>query len=109
MNAEFEEESEELEINEDQELDLSPNERKIVWQAKDITIRQFLDMKVDGDLILQPEYQRNFVATEQIASRLIESILLDVPIPVIYLAEEQNGNYSVIDGQQRLTSFISFI
>jgi uncharacterized protein with ParB-like and HNH nuclease domain len=66
-------------------------------------------MKVDGDLILQPEYQRNFVATEQIASRLIESILLDVPIPVIYLAEEQNGNYSVIDGQQRLTSFISFI
>jgi hypothetical protein len=109
MNTEFEEESEELEINEDQELDLSPNERKIVWQAKDITIRQFLDMKVDGDLILQPEYQRNFVATEQIASRLIESILLDVPIPVIYLAEEQNGNYSVIDGQQRLTSFISFI
>jgi uncharacterized protein with ParB-like and HNH nuclease domain len=34
---------------------------------------------------------------------------MDVPIPVIYLAEEQNGTYSVIDGQQRLTSFLSFM
>jgi hypothetical protein len=66
-------------------------------------------MKHDGDLILQPEYQRNFVATNQIASRLIESVLMDVPIPVIYLAEEKDGTFSVIDGQQRLTSFISFV
>jgi len=66
-------------------------------------------MKHDGDLILQPEYQRNFVATAQIASRLIESVLMDVPIPVIYLAEEKDGTFSVIDGQQRLTSFISFV
>ena len=66
-------------------------------------------MKNDGELVLQPLYQRNFVATDLIASKLIESILLDVPIPVVYLAEEQDGSYSVIDGQQRLTSFLSFL
>ena len=92
------------------ELELAQGvERKIIWQAKDFSIREFTSMLQDGDLVLQPEYQRKYVATVNIASRLIESILMDVPIPVIYLAEEKDGSYSVIDGQQRLTSFISFI
>ena len=95
-------EEEELEINED-------DNRKIIWQAKDFSIREFSSMLQDGDLELQPEYQRKYVASPKIASKLIESILMDVPIPVIYLAEENDGSYSVIDGQQRLTSFISFI
>lgn len=92
------------------ELELAQGiERKIIWQAKDFSIREFTSMLQDGDLVLQPEYQRKYVATVNIASRLIESVLMDVPIPVIYLAEEKDGSYSVIDGQQRLTSFISFI
>jgi hypothetical protein len=104
---------EELEIqlisDEDVELDIDANDRKIIWQAKDFSIREFLTMKNDGELSLQPQYQRNFVATDLIASKLIESILLDVPIPVVYLAEESDGSYSVIDGQQRLTSFLSYL
>jgi hypothetical protein len=104
---------EELEIDEvgedDVELDIEAGQRKIIWQAKDFSIREFLTMKIEGDLTLQPQYQRNFVATDLIASRLIESILLDVPIPVVYFAEEQDGKYSVIDGQQRLTSFLSYL
>ena len=88
---------------------VSENQRKIVWQPKDFSLREFQSMLHDGDLDLQPQYQRKFVATPKIASRLIESILMDVPIPVIYLAEEQDGTYSVIDGQQRLTAFLSYI
>jgi hypothetical protein len=90
-------------------LDIDPPKRKIVWQAKDFSIREFLSMRQDGELVLQPDYQRNYVASKHIASKLIESILLDVPIPVIYLAEEVDGSYSVIDGQQRLTSFLSYL
>jgi hypothetical protein len=96
-------------IEDDVNLDIEVGQRKIIWQAKDFSIREFLTMKNDGELVLQPTYQRNFVATDLIASKLIESILLDVPIPVVYLAEEQDGSYSVIDGQQRLTSFLSFL
>lgn len=106
-------EAEEIEISEitedDSELDIAQDQRKIIWQAKDFSLREFLNLKNEGELILQPEYQRNYVANDQIASRLIESVLLDVPIPVVYLAEEQDGSFSVIDGQQRLTSFISFL
>ena len=101
--------TEEGQSADDQSIEIEQGQRKIIWQAKDFSIREFQTMKHDGDLILQPEYQRNFVATSQIASRLIESVLMDVPIPVIYLAEEKDGTFSVIDGQQRLTSFISFV
>ncbi len=107
--AEFYEQEDE---SESEELDIESNQqdnRKIIWQAKDFSIREFQAMEQDGDLILQPEYQRKYVMDIKLASRLIESILMDVPIPVIYLAEEADGRYSVIDGQQRLTSFISFL
>nr|WP_242033560.1 DUF262 domain-containing protein [Phormidium sp. FACHB-592] len=62
-----------------------------------------------GKLNLQPEFQRNFVWNKIKASRLIESLLLDIPIPVIYVAEEPNKTFSVVDGQQRLKSICSFI
>lgn len=94
--------------NEELEIDAAEN-RKIVWQPKDFSIREFASMLQDGDLDLQPDYQRKYVATPKIASKLIESVIMDVPIPVIYLAEEKDGTYSVIDGQQRLTSFLSFL
>jgi len=97
-------------VNQEEELEINEEEaRKIIWQAKDFSIREFASMIQDGDLELQPQYQRKYVASPKIASKLIESILMDVPIPVIYLAEENDGSYSVIDGQQRLTSFISFM
>lgn len=83
--------------------------KKIFTEQKDLSIRELLTMKQEGDLILRPEYQRKFVMDIKLSSRLIESLLMDVPIPVIYLAEEIDGKYSVIDGQQRLTSFISFL
>lgn len=98
MNTETEEllteellESEYLEKNETLDLE-SKEERKIIWQPKDFSLREFLSMKQDGDLDLQPEYQRKYVASTKIASRLIESILMDVPIPVIYLAEEKTAH-----------------
>jgi hypothetical protein len=94
---------------EEEELEIANDQRKILWQTKDFSIREFLSMKQDGQLVLQPEYQRNFVVSPQISSKLVESVLMDVPIPVIYLAEEKDGSFSVIDGQQRLTSFISFV
>jgi hypothetical protein len=100
----------EVEIDDsDQDLNIADDKKDIVYLTKDLTIRNLLDMKVDGDLNIQPEYQRNFVASKKISSALIESVLMNVPIPTVYLAEESDNTLSVIDGQQRLTSFISFL
>lgn len=62
-----------------------------------------------GRLILQADFQRYFVWDMKKSSKLIESVLLDIPLPTIYTSEEDDNKEYVIDGQQRLTSFISFI
>lgn len=62
-----------------------------------------------GRLITNPDYQRDFVYNNEKSSKLIESALMGIPLPTIYLCEEENGKLSVIDGQQRIQSFIKFI
>lgn len=56
-----------------------------------------------------PDFQRNFIWSEVERSKLIESALMRIPLPVIYMAENQNGNVVVVDGKQRLSTFFSFI
>jgi hypothetical protein len=86
-----------------------PGTRKIRTDKRDPLIETLWNQKKEGDLILQPEFQRYFVWDNAKSSRLIESVLLDVPLPTIYLVEEADGTESVIDGQQRLTSFFNFL
>ena len=62
-----------------------------------------------GKLDLQPSYQREYVWDNRTASRLIESLLLNVPIPTLFFHEIRNGCLEVVDGKQRLTSIWSYI
>jgi hypothetical protein len=62
-----------------------------------------------GDLVLDPIFQRRQVWDDVRSSRLIESVLLEVPLPVFYLAEGSDNTEEVIDGQQRLRAFFRFL
>ncbi len=84
-------------------------EKKLVTDKQDPTVASLYLKYTNNKLILQPNYQRKFVMKATVASRLIESMLLGIPIPVVYFAEEEDGSFSVIDGQQRLTAIISFM
>ena len=90
-------------------LNIPLNKREILSQPADEKVGELRSEKETGDLIVSPNFQRHYVWDRQKATNLIESALLGIPIPVIYLAEENDGRRSVIDGQQRLTSFFSFI
>ena len=59
-------------------------------------------------IILEVPFQRNFIWKEGRASQLVESLIMNVPIPPLYFAEEENGKWLVIDGLQRLNSIIRF-
>ncbi len=83
--------------------------RRLVCEPHDFSIKELFRQEQDGDLKLQPEFQRFYVFDDSKASRLIESVLMGVPLPLVYLAEETDATYSVIDGQQRLTSFFRFL
>ena len=83
--------------------------RKIFTKEADREVRSFCQAQQSGNLILQPDFQRYYIWPKAKASKLIESALLDVPLPAVYLFEEEDGKLSVIDGQQRLTAFASFV
>ena len=83
--------------------------RKIRTQAYDKSVEDTVRMIEKGRIFLQPDFQRySQVWDYKTASQLIESVLLNVPIPPIYVAEEDDGSWNIIDGLQRLTSFKNF-
>lgn len=90
-------------------LDLSTGERRLVTQPYDLGVKGIADDIEQGRINLEIQYQRKYVWDRGKASRLIESLLLNIPIPVCYFAEDESGDYEVIDGLQRLTTIRDFL
>lgn len=88
--------------------DYEDTRRKVITEKSDYIIATIFEKIQTKGIILDPEYQRNFVWTEDKSSQLIESIFLGIPIPTIYLSEGSEYD-EVIDGQQRLTAIYSFM
>lgn len=59
--------------------------------------------------VMDPEFQRDFIWNEPRQSKLIESVLMRIPLPVFYLAEDEEGRMVVVDGLQRLSTFRHFV
>lgn len=81
---------------------------KVVLEKADRSLSELHRWYRNGRIVVDPEWQRNFVWERARSSKLIESFLLDIPVPVIYLAKTEEGKYEVIDGLQRLTSVFDF-
>jgi uncharacterized protein DUF262 len=90
-------------------LEIPTGKRAIYTDPADAEIESLHSKYKRGKLIVQPDFQREYVWDPKRASRLIESALLSIPIPVVYISEEPDNREYVIDGQQRLTSFFSFL
>ncbi len=85
-------------------------ERQVLTQPNEPPIKDLCDRVNKGKLDVQAEFQRQYVWEKrpELKSKLIESVLLKVPIPVVYTAEMQDGKEVVVDGQQRLRTFVEF-
>lgn len=78
--------------------------------TKQFNIGLIHEMINDGDVNLSPDFQRHFVWTDSgTRSRLIESIMLRIPLPVFYMAQDAAGRLHVVDGLQRLTVINQFL
>jgi 5-methylcytosine-specific restriction endonuclease McrA len=77
--------------------------------SSDTSIKTLLRYYLDDNINLRPNYQRNEVINRQKASGIIESAVLGIPLPPIYLFKDKEGKLEVIDGQQRLISFFGFL
>lgn len=66
-------------------------------------------LKIKRNIIFIPEYQREFTWDERRSSKLIESILLGLPIPFIFVAENPDGAWEIVDGSQRIRAIHAFV
>jgi hypothetical protein len=73
------------------------------------TVHDVLRRIEQGSFIMDPEFQRDFIWPEDKQSKLIESVLMRIPLPVFYLAEDPQGRMIVVDGLQRLSTFQRFV
>lgn len=79
---------------------------KVHTQSLDLSFNEILDMFKTKELDINPDYQRLFQWSEGAQSRFIESLLLEMPVPPIYVIEEEEGRYLLIDGLQRISSYL---
>lgn len=95
----------ESEEEESEEKEVHPyNPDLIRIEPKPFQISLVQELIEDGDIDLAPEFQRHFVWKDKgMRSRLIESIMLRIPLPLFYLSQDVDSSYQVIDGLQRLT------
>lgn len=95
--------------------DITPiRDRKLVTQPYDLVIESLVSQIRNKTLYLRPvadrpKFQRKYVWPDKLASRLVESILLNVPIPPCYLSQNEDFELDVIDGQQRIYSIYRYV
>lgn len=85
------------------------SQNALVLQQSDLSLQSISDMVNSKAIDVSPKYQRRERWDIDKESGLIESFLLNIPVPPIYLAEDEYGTYSVIDGKQRVTAINKFL
>lgn len=81
---------------------------RVRTRALDVSFNELFDMHKSGELVINPDFQRLFRWPESKQSQLIESLILELPVPSIYVIEVDDGVYELIDGLQRISSYFHF-
>jgi len=74
----------------------------------DISFNELLDMYENDELVISPDYQRLFRWSEDKESRFIETLILELPLPPVFVIEVEEGKYELIDGLQRISTYLHF-
>lgn len=102
------EEIEGLDVDEDASWGDYPIDTLLI-RNENRTVHDVLRRIEKGSFVMDPEFQRDFIWQDDKQSKLIESVLMRLPLPVFYLAEDEHGRMVVVDGLQRLSTFQRFV
>ncbi|PKL79805.1 MAG: hypothetical protein CVV25_06750 [Ignavibacteriae bacterium HGW-Ignavibacteriae-4] len=95
---------------ENEEIELNPYDpEKIKVRSDKIPITLIAQMIDNGDIDMTPDFQRHLVWNNYQKSLLIESILLRIPLPMFYFAEDKEGKLSIVDGLQRISTIKEYM
>lgn len=90
------------------EEQIESNRQNIRSDGYAMSIGEILNMYRDHEIIIRPEFQRLFRWPIEKQSKLIESILLGIPLPPIFVAQMDDARWEVVDGLQRLSTILQF-
>ena len=89
--------------------EIAKGRNEIRTDKLDMTYGEITNLYEEDELVIRPEYQRLFRWTPTQKARFIESILLGFPIPAIFVAEDDQGVWELVDGLQRVSTVLEFI
>lgn len=89
--------------------EISNNRQNIRTDGYSLSISEIVNLYRDDEIRIRPEFQRLFRWPIEKQSRLIESILLDIPLPSIFVAQAPDGVWEVVDGLQRISTILKFM
>ncbi|MCH5152160.1 MAG: DUF262 domain-containing protein [Clostridiales bacterium] len=90
------------------EIDVPKESRYLNSLSYDYSVQYLYELMKRGKIVLEVPFQRKHIWKNDKASSLLESIIMNVPIPPLYFAEEDDGRWLVLDGLQRLSSIRTF-
>jgi hypothetical protein len=89
--------------------EIENKKKEISTDGYPMSIGELMSLYKDGELDIHPEFQRFFRWSQLQKSKLIESILLGIPIPSIFVSQREDGVWDVVDGLQRLSTIFEFV
>lgn len=90
------------------ETQLRKQRRKVDFDTFDVMVQQLLTMLQSNAIDVAPVYQRQFRWDPKRCSQLIESIILGIPVPSLFMATNKDGTWELVDGVQRLSTLVMF-
>lgn len=90
------------------EEEISKARNNLTTDRLDMSFGEIISMYEREEIIINPEFQRLFRWKDDQKTKFIESILLGIPIPPIFVAEDSEGRWELVDGLQRLSTVLSF-
>lgn len=90
------------------ERQISKNRQEIKSDRMDMSFGEIINMYDDNEIIISPEYQRAFRWDINHQTKFIESIILGIPFPPIFVAEDEDNVWELVDGLQRISTVLSF-
>ena len=90
------------------EDEIAERRNSINTDRLDMSFGEIISMYERDEIIIAPEFQRLFRWSDYQQTRFIESLLLGIPIPPIFVAEDREGKWELVDGLQRLSTVLSF-
>lgn len=91
------------------ETELELYRQRITTDSYPMSISEIANLYLDGEMDIHPEFQRIFRWSASQRTKLIESVLLGIPLPSIFVAQNEDGVWDVVDGVQRLSTIFQFM